>query len=82
MLYLQHPTAAELEYEDSSLFSVSKTAEIRKIVTDLVQRLDRQQQQHSEDDNVIDSASVNNCSVESLERDAVQPTMTASSANM
>ena len=69
-----------MEDENSSLFSLRETTEIRKIVIDLVQRLDKQQQQHSKDDNVMDSASVNNSKADMPECDAVQPPMPASSA--
>ena len=56
-----------------------KTAEIRRIVIDRVQMLHKQQQ-HSKDDNVMDSASVEISSADSPECDAQQQTVPASSA--
>lgn len=47
-MYLQNPKAAEQEDddEDSYLFSVPVTAEIRKTVKELVQRLDDSKDGH------------------------------------
>ena len=45
--------------EDSNLFSLPETAEFRKIVMDLSSK------QRSKDDNVMDSASINNSSADS-----------------
>jgi hAT family C-terminal dimerisation region len=79
MLYLQDPKAAEQEDddEDSYLFSVPTTAEIRKTVKELVQRLDE-----SKDGHVIDSASVINSSAGSQECEALQATLAATSKTL